>query len=210
MFVTASAGSVELGRTACQLISQKEIPQRESFQLGTQVGKLVCRSHLREEFLGGRWIELRDTCLSQNLRPVSNEILWKRSIQAVSKREVQAISSSQRRVHAWRQESARREIDKADSWFSQGYCPDCNEMLWKRNVHAVRMGEVQAISPTSEVCMLCRPTSASHLSRRGMPELHSNGTRTLAIAVLNSIHVSTVLTLPKRFSKLSQDEAKGC
>ena len=75
IFVTASAGSVELGRTACQLISEREVPQRESFQLGTQVSKLVWRSHLREEFLRIRWMELRDTCLSQNLHPVSNEIL---------------------------------------------------------------------------------------------------------------------------------------
>ena len=135
MFVIASAGSVELGRTACQLISQKEIPQRDSFQLGTQVWKLACSSQLREEFLRSQCTEVRVTWLSQNLCPVSNEILSKRSIQAVSKREVQAISSSQRRVHACRQESARREIDKADTWFSQDYCPACNKMLWKRNVH---------------------------------------------------------------------------
>ena len=100
MFVTASTGSVELGRTACQLISEKDIPQRESFQLGTQVWKLVCSSHLREEFLRSHWIELRETWLSQNVSHVLNEILWKRSIQAVSKREVQAISSSQWPVHA--------------------------------------------------------------------------------------------------------------
>ena len=48
----------------------------------------------------------------------------------------------------WRQVSARREIDKADIWFSFRYCPAYNEMLWKLFVHAVRMGEVQAISPT--------------------------------------------------------------
>ena len=77
MFVTVSVGSVELGRTTFQLISEREVPQRESLQLGTQVWKLVCSSHLREEFLGSHWIELRDTCLSQNLHPVSNEILWK-------------------------------------------------------------------------------------------------------------------------------------
>ena len=47
-----------------------------------------------------------------------------------------------------RQVSARRKIDKADTWFSLDYCPAYNEMLWKRNVQAVRMGEVQAISPT--------------------------------------------------------------
>ena len=46
------------------------------------------------------------------------------------------------------QVSARREIEKADTWFSLGYCPAHNEILWKRNVQAVRMGEVQAISPT--------------------------------------------------------------
>ena len=100
MFVTPCAGSVELGRTACQLTSQKEVPQSDSFQLGTQVWKLVCSSLLREKFLRSRWIELRDTCLSQNLRPVSNEILWKRSVQAFSMWEVQAISSIQRSVHA--------------------------------------------------------------------------------------------------------------
>ena len=65
MFISASSGSVELGRTACQLISQKEIPQRVSFQLGTQVWKLVCSSHLREEFLRSRWSELRDTPLAK-------------------------------------------------------------------------------------------------------------------------------------------------
>ena len=47
-----------------------------------------------------------------------------------------------------RQVSARREIDKADTWFSLGYCPAYNEILWKRNLQAVRMGEVQSISST--------------------------------------------------------------
>ena len=47
----------------------------------------------------------------------------------------------------WRQLLARRDIAKADTWFSLGYCPAYNEILWKRNVQAVRMGEVQAISP---------------------------------------------------------------
>ena len=47
-----------------------------------------------------------------------------------------------------RQLYVRREIDKADTWFSLRYCPAYNEILWKRNVQAVRMGEVQAISPT--------------------------------------------------------------
>ena len=83
MFVTPSVGSVELGRTACQLILQKEVPQRDSFQLGTQVWKLVCSSLLREELLRS-WIGLGDTCLSQNLCPVSNDVLskfwpWERS-----------------------------------------------------------------------------------------------------------------------------------
>ena len=45
-----------------------------------------------------------------------------------------------------RQLSARRKIDKADTWFSLCYSPAYNEMLWKRNIQAVRMGEVQAIS----------------------------------------------------------------
>ena len=74
----------------------------------------------------------------------------------------------------WRQLSARQEIDKADTWFSFCYFPAYNEMLWKRNVQAVRMGELQVQAQLSEVCMLCRPMSASHLSRRGIPELHSN------------------------------------
>ena len=77
MFETPSAGSVELGRTACQLILQKEVPQRDSFQLGTQVWKLVCSYLLREELLRSRWIGLGDTCLSQNLCPVSNDVLLK-------------------------------------------------------------------------------------------------------------------------------------
>ena len=47
-----------------------------------------------------------------------------------------------------RQLYVRREIDKADTWFSLRYFPAYNEMLWKRNVRAVRMGEVQAISST--------------------------------------------------------------
>ena len=47
-----------------------------------------------------------------------------------------------------RQVSVRHEIDKADTWFSLDYCPAYNDMLWKKNVQAVRMGEVQAISPT--------------------------------------------------------------
>ena len=48
----------------------------------------------------------------------------------------------------WRQLSARREIDKVDTWFSLRYSPAYNEMLWKRNIQAARMGEVQAISST--------------------------------------------------------------
>ena len=47
-----------------------------------------------------------------------------------------------------RQVSARCEIDKADTWFSLRYCPAYNEMLWKWNIQAVRVGEVQAISST--------------------------------------------------------------
>ena len=65
MFVTVSAGSVELGRTTFQLISEREVPQRESFQLVTQVWKLVCSSHLREEFLRSCWIELRNIYFSK-------------------------------------------------------------------------------------------------------------------------------------------------
>ena len=41
---------------------------------------------------------------------------------------------------------ARREIDKADTWFSLRYFPAYNEILWKRNVQAVMVGEVH---PTS-------------------------------------------------------------
>ena len=48
----------------------------------------------------------------------------------------------------WRQLSSRRKIDKADTWFSLRHTPAYNEMLWKWNVQAVRMGEVQAISST--------------------------------------------------------------
>ena len=47
-----------------------------------------------------------------------------------------------------RQLSARRDIDKGDTWFTLRYCPTYNEMLWKWNVQALRMGEVQAISST--------------------------------------------------------------
>ena len=100
IFVNPCAGSVELGSTACQLTSQEEVPQRDSFQQGTRVWKLVCSSLLREDLLRSRWIELRVTCRSQSLRPVSNEILWKRSIQAVNVGEGQTISSIQRSVHA--------------------------------------------------------------------------------------------------------------
>ena len=45
-----------------------------------------------------------------------------------------------------RQLSATHKIYKGDTWFSLCYCPAYNEMLWKRNIQAVRMGEVQAIS----------------------------------------------------------------
>ena len=100
MFVTASAGSVELGGTTFQLNSEREVPQRESFQLGTQVWKFVYSSHLREEFLRSCWIERRHICLWENLHPVSKEIFWKRSVQAVSMWEVQILSSIQRSVHA--------------------------------------------------------------------------------------------------------------
>ena len=48
----------------------------------------------------------------------------------------------------WRQLSSRHEIDKADTWFSLCYSPAYNEMLWKRNVQAVRMEEVETISST--------------------------------------------------------------
>ena len=48
----------------------------------------------------------------------------------------------------WKQLSARHEIDKVDSWYSLRYCPAYNEILWKRNIEAVRIGEVHAISST--------------------------------------------------------------
>ena len=48
----------------------------------------------------------------------------------------------------WRQPSARRETDKADTWFSLRYCPAYNEMLWKQTVQAVRMAEAEAMSST--------------------------------------------------------------
>ena len=48
----------------------------------------------------------------------------------------------------WRQLSARREIDKVDTWFSLRYSPAYNEMLWKQNIQAVSLGEVQVISST--------------------------------------------------------------
>ena len=48
----------------------------------------------------------------------------------------------------WRQLSKRREIDKSDTWFSLHNSPAYNELLWKRNVQAVRMGELQGISKT--------------------------------------------------------------
>ena len=47
-----------------------------------------------------------------------------------------------------RQLSSRRKTDKADTWFSLCYSPAYNEMLWKRNVQAVRMEEVETISST--------------------------------------------------------------
>ena len=101
MFVTVSAGSVVMGWTMFQLISEREVPLRERFQLRTQVWKLVCSSHQREEFLRSCWIELRHICRSQIFLPVSKEILWKQSIQAISMWEVQVQSSIQRRVHAF-------------------------------------------------------------------------------------------------------------
>ena len=48
----------------------------------------------------------------------------------------------------WRQLSARREIDKADTWFLLRYSHAYNEMQWKQNIQAVRLGEVQVISST--------------------------------------------------------------
>ena len=47
-----------------------------------------------------------------------------------------------------RQLSARRDIDKGDTWFILRFSPVYNEMLWKPNFQAVRIGEVHAISST--------------------------------------------------------------
>ena len=88
--------------------------------------------------------------------------------------EEQAISSSKGVCITWRQVSGSHAIDNADSWFSLRYCPAYNEMLWKRNVQAVRMAEVKAMSSALKLCMLCRPMSARHLFRGARPELPSN------------------------------------
>ena len=48
----------------------------------------------------------------------------------------------------WRQLSTRCKIDKADTWFSLCYSPAYNEILWKQNIQAVSLGEVQVISST--------------------------------------------------------------
>ena len=74
----------------------------------------------------------------------------------------------------WRQLSAGSQIDKADTWFSLCHTRAYNEMLWKRNVQAVRMGEVQAISSNLRSVYALQADVARHLSRRGIPELHSN------------------------------------
>ena len=73
-----------------------------------------------------------------------------------------------------RQLSAGSQIDKADTWFSLRYSPAYNEMLWKRNVQAVRMAEVEAIISTLRSVYALQVDVARHLSRRGIPELHSN------------------------------------
>ena len=81
------------------LLTEGNSPERE-LPARFQVWKLVCSSHLREQFFRSCWIELRHICLSQNLGPVSNEIVWKRGVQAVSMWEIQFLSSIQRSVHA--------------------------------------------------------------------------------------------------------------
>ena len=48
----------------------------------------------------------------------------------------------------WRQPSARRETDKADTWFSLRYCSAYNEILRNQTVQAVRMAEKKAMSST--------------------------------------------------------------
>ena len=48
----------------------------------------------------------------------------------------------------WRQLSARREIDKVDTWFSLRYSPAYSEILWKQNIQAVSLWEVQVIIST--------------------------------------------------------------
>ena len=113
------------------LLTEGNSPERE-LPARFQVWKLVCSSHLREQFLRSCWIELRHICLSQNFCPVSNDILWKRSVQAVSMWALKAISSTKGVCMPWRQLSARREIDKADTWFSLCYSPDTTKCCGSR------------------------------------------------------------------------------
>ena len=50
-----------------------------------------------------------------------------------------------------RQLSTRCDIDKGDTWFILRFSPVYNEMLWKPNFQAVRIGEVHAISSTHSI-----------------------------------------------------------
>ena len=51
----------EVPRVSSPPAHLEEVPQRDSFQQGTRVWKLVCSSLLREDLLRSRWIELRVT-----------------------------------------------------------------------------------------------------------------------------------------------------
>ena len=101
IFVNPCAGSVELGSTACQLTSQEEVPQRDSFQQGTRVWKLVCSSLLREELLRSRWIELRVLAAHKACVPYRTKCFGSKAYRrSVNVWEVQTISSIQRSAHA--------------------------------------------------------------------------------------------------------------
>ena len=65
---------------------------------------------------------------------------------------LQAISSNKGVCMPWRQLSARREIDKADTWFSLRYYPAYNEMLWKQNVHAISSTIRSVYALQADVC----------------------------------------------------------
>ena len=51
-----------------------------------------------------------------------------------------------------RQLSARRKIDKADTWFSLCYSPAYNEMLWKQNIQAISSTLRSVYALQADVC----------------------------------------------------------